>query len=347
MIPSEALVDEPERNGVWVADITTTEEPNGSFELGERTWVGALTPLGAVADGAQWHARIVGGRGKLGATVPFKNYAASIGAAEIARDILRDCGETAGLVDFGGLRVGLYERIEGTAARALTTLCEQTGFAWWVTRDGAVTIGKTRAALAVSGDKTPTLKTNAQGALLSITRADDLHPGMTIDGRPVRGIRWAMRSKLSADCHFENAELPDEDQRLNYAFKYKAKVSKQNANGTIDCIVDGRFKIAQCELLSGLPGTKVTVEPGESVAVGWFGGRPTQPYAWSFAQALDAAARMALVGDGTESILPPFAFQGVVGVPPAATPITGVMTALIPRLLGSVIGPGSGRTQSQ
>src|SRR6478609_3072797 len=150
MIPSEALIEEPDGNGVWVADITTTEEPNGSFELGERTWVGALTPLGAVADGAQWHARIVGGRGKLGSKVLFRNYAVSIGAGMIALDILRECGESPGPIDFAGARLSSYERFEGSAARALTTLCRHTGCVWWVTRDGLVSIGKARASTAVN-----------------------------------------------------------------------------------------------------------------------------------------------------------------------------------------------------
>jgi hypothetical protein len=345
MIPSRIIIDEPEQ-GTWVADLTTTETPDGTFELGGRTWYGSVIAPGSVQDGGQWNARIAGGRGKLNEPIRARNYASTIGYEQLARDIISDAGEQAGSVSIGK-RAPYYDRHEMNAGRALTQLCEAAGVIWWVSRDGLVNVAPARVATAVDQQRAPQLKAGVQTATLSVLTADDVAPGMSIGERIIRSVQWSMSHKLNAECSFIDIDIPDVSVGLDYTSVYKAKVSAQNADGSIDCFVDGRFKVARCELLTGLPGTRVEVKAGETVSVGWYGHRPSSPYAMGFSQTLEAAIRFALVGDGTESVLPPFSFQGLVGVPPAGTPIAGVMYALIPKLLGTVTGPGNERTRAK
>jgi len=342
MIPSRIIIDEPEQ-GTWVADLTTTETPDGTFELGGRTWHGAVFEPGAVQDGGQWNARVVGGRGKLSSPIRARNYASSIGYEQLARDIISDAGERAGTISISK-RVAYYDRHEMTAGRALTQLCEAAGVIWWVARDGLVNIAPARPSAAVDQQRAPQMVAGVQTATLSVLTADDVAPGMTIGGRAIRSIQWTMAHKLNAECSFIDIEVPDTSVGLDYTSVYKAKVSTQNADGSIDCFVDGRFKVSRCELLTGLPGTRVTVKTGETVCVGWYGHRPSSPYAFGFAQMVEAAVRFSLVGDTTESVLPPFTFTGIVA---PGTPISGVMYALIPKLLGTIVGPGNTRTKAK
>ena len=226
-----------------------------------------------------------------------------------------------------------------------TTAVDQIGFAIapgeLVTLLGPSGCGKTTTLRAIAGLETPysgTIRLNGE-------TISDVQPSMVLStGQMIRHIRWQHGDKLTADCS-PTQPLPDSSNAF-YLRTYSGKVDKQNGDGSISVIVGGVFAMDRVPLLSGLPGTTITVQPGELVAVGFLGGNRSQPYAMAIGQNTSAAAALALVGDAIEVVLPPFTFVGTAVIAGTPSPVTGVMTALVPKTLGTITGPGSLRTKS-
>lgn len=338
MIPSVAMIEEPYR-GTWVAEITTTEQPNGSFDLGQVTWLGALTASGAVADGAQWHTRVVGGRGKLATVLPYKNYATGIQSAQVFIDIITGSGETPGAIVAPG-RLPYYEREKTTAGMALNDLADQLGLTWWVSRSGLVCVGAARSDTgAVDPVKAPQTRSDADSVTLSVLNAADVAPGKSTAGRTIMAVRWHMQSKLTAECAFTQAADIDFRGSGFYQKTYQAKVDRQNANKSVNVIVDGKFQLDNVPLLPGIAGAVPLMRPGDLVSVGFLGWNRATPYAVPAQLGSDSAKPAALQGDSVEIILPPFAFVGTIN----GVEATGVMTALTGETLGTISGPCSQR----
>jgi hypothetical protein len=290
-IPITATIEEFGR-GAWVADVTMTETPAGSFDLGGEIWNGAnVSP--PVQDGGRYRARMVGGAGKLTTMLPERNYPFSLTCALIAKDILAECGELPGAIT-APKRVAYYERARGTAGQALNELCDAAGVTWWISRGGFVNIAPERpTAGTVNADKCPQLGADTDGSMvLNVEDSTLVQPGMKLsNGTTIRHIRWQFDSKLTADCSITQP-LPDRDSSF-YLRTYAAKVDKQNSNRTVDVIVDGRFKLSGVRLFAGMPGVKVVVNPGETVCVGFLGGNRSAPYAFGFEQTEESGAQAA------------------------------------------------------
>lgn len=346
MIPTNCKVLEVER-GAWVGDTTGADVPDGTFELGSRTWTG--TVLTSAKDGTNYHARIVGGKGKLGTQLPEKPYLGSIRLETVAADIIRECGEVAGSIASATV-VPSYERARGTAGQALNELCDAGGLVWWVSRDGRVNVATGRpTASAFDATKVQQTGADVDGAVtLNVETADDVQPGMLSGSSVIRAIYWRLSSReLVAECSPFQPALPDSRGKEFYLKTYSAKVHQQNADGSVDVIANGLFSMNRVPLLAGLPGVAVTVKPGELVAVGFLGGNRSTPYAMGFGQLAAAAAQLALNGDTVTMLLPPFALTGTALIGGVPTAITGVMTALTGQTLGTITGPSSARTKSK
>lgn len=342
-IPAGANIEEFYR-GAWVAEVTETVPPDGTFEIGGITWQGTVLAPGVVRDGGRYRARVVGGKGKLSTRLPARNYPASITYGTLARDIISESGELPGIVETGG-RAPYYERSNGTAGQALGELCDTGAMTWWVGRDGLVNVATERPTDgAVSADKAPQLLASTDGSItLDVGNVVDVQLGMTLStGSVIRHIRWVFDNKLNAECS-PTQPFPETSATF-YLKTYGAKVDKQNGNGSVNVIVDGKYTLDNVQLFSALPGTSIKVDPGEAVTVAFFGGVPTVPFAIGFSQDALAGAALALVGDAIEIVLPPFTF---VGLENATVPVTGVMTCVLPKTIGKIIGPGSLRTKSR
>jgi hypothetical protein len=311
--------------------------------VGETTWTGTPSSPGPVLDGSRWRSRIVGGAGKLGSEIDEKNYVGAVPWTRIVADILRECGEHAGSVVADG-QAAYYERARGTAGQALAELCAAAGVTWWVSRDGLVCVAPARAATVVDEKNASRVAFDVDGTIvLNARHAADVLPGQTIDSRVIAALRWQLTpERLTVECGFQQSTFPDQRDRF-YERTYSAKVDTQNGDGSINVIANGLFQMSKVPLLCGLPGASVLVKPGELVAVAFFGGKRDQPYALAVQQDRSAGQALALVGDTVEIVLPPFTF---VGLENAVTPVTGVMTCVIPKTVGTIIGPGSGRTKS-
>ncbi len=341
-IPISALIDEP-LQGAWVASVTMVEEITGSFELGETTWVGTAASPGPILDGARWRATIVGGAGKLGSQVLEKNYSGGIAFATVAADILRDCGESPGTLQVPG-QARYYERARQTAGQALTELAAAAGAVWWVGRDGLVSMAPARSSAVLNEADLHRVAFDADGTIvLNALKSSDVLPGMTIDAKKIAALRWSLSpQRLTVDCAFSQIVLPDAQDRF-YERTYSAKVHQQNGDGTVDVIANGLFELNRIPLLSGVPGSRITMKPGELVAVGFFGGNRSQPYAVAALQSDSGGSAAALNGDTVTMLLPPFAFVGSAVIGGVPSPVTGVMTALVGQTLGTVTGPSSTR----
>ena len=342
-VPTFAKVLEVYR-GAWVADIISADAPTGSFELDERTWSGTVIPTGYVQDGSRYMARIVGGKGKLSTLIPFKNYAGGFSLAYIAREIIAAGGEVAGTVT-APARVSYYERQNGTVGQCLSALCDAGGLTWWVARDGSINVAATRSTVsAIDTEKAHQVGADADGGTTyDVVTADDVQPGMLANGKSVRAIYWRLSSKsLHAECMPVQPSIPDTRGASFYQKTYSAKVEQQHADGSVDVIANGAFKLANVPLLVGVVG-RVTLQPGELVTVGWLGGSPSAPYAVPAQAGADSSQPAALKGDSVEILLPPFSFVGTVN----GLPATGMMTALTGQTLGTITGPCSQRTKLQ
>jgi hypothetical protein len=342
VIPVSALIEEPAR-GTWVADTVTIEQPTGVFEVGEATWTGSIAPPGAVLDGSRYRCRIVGGKGKLGNQLRERNYNGPVAYSRVAQDIIKDAGELAGSITVQG-QAGYYERVPGmTAGQSLTELCAAAGCTWWVGRDGLVNVAASRDASTVDELNANRIAYDADGTVvLNETHAADVTPGQTLDGKAITALRWSLTpERLTVECAFSSLFFPDQRDRF-YERTYSAKVHQQNADGTVDVIANGLFAMNKVKLLSGWPGSRITVKPGELVSVGFFNGNRSQPYAVAGEQGGDGRP-VALLDDAVSVALPPFTFVGTV----SGAPASGVMTALVAQTLGKVIGPGSQRIKTE
>jgi len=342
VIPISAVVEEPAR-GAWVADTVTLEKPTGSFELGDVTWSGTVAPSGLVLDGSRYRCRIIGGAGKLATVLIEKNYVGAVPWSTIARDILRDAGERPGTLGIPGSAT-YYERARGTAGEALTELCAAAGGTWWVDRGGLVQVEAARPGGVVDEAKLARQSLGTDGSVVfNVTQTATVLPGQTVDGRPLAALRWVLEpSRLVVECSLIQIDIGAHPPDF-YRLMYEAKVDSQNADGSVNVIANERFFMKNVRLLAGLPGVRVTVKPGEIVAVGFLAGNRSKPFAQCFAQSSEAGKAIGLTEDAVEIVLPPFTFVGTT----AAGPISGVMTAVIPKTLGKVVGPGSARTKSQ
>jgi len=340
MIPVEAMIEEP-ATGAWVVDIVTTDKPTGVFELGESTWTGAIASPGATLDGSRWRCRVVGGAGKIGTQLPEKNYVGAVPWVRIAQDILREAGEKAGTLTAPG-QASYYERGRGTAGQALAELCAAAGVTWWVARDGLVCVATARPGGAVNEASASRVAFDVDGTVILNARvAADVLPGQTLDGKPIAALRWSLTpQRLTVECSFSAVTFPDQRDRF-YERTYSAKVAQQNGDGSVDVIANGLFQLSKVPLLSGIPGAVLKMLPGDLVAVGFFGGNRSTPYAVATLQGGSNAQPIALNGDTVTILLPPFAFNGFT----STGPISGVMTALTGQTLGTITGPSSARVK--
>lgn len=269
-----AVVEVP-YSGAWVADTTDTVDATGTFNLTDgRTWSG--TVASRAKDGGRYHARIVGGKGKLGATLADKWYNGTLLSDTVAEDAISEAGETLGASAIGQ-RIDSWQRKEGTLGQALAQLAATTGSVWWVGRDGTVNLAASRTGDTIQAATVSVISTDVDGSVLLnvLPGAPELRPGDTWNGVVVRHVRWTLTpGNLTAALAFY--DLPTPELTLDYLRTYDARVDSQNDDGTVNVIVDQRFSVASVKWLSGLP-AKVTINPGDQLTLCWLGGDPQYP----------------------------------------------------------------------
>lgn len=289
MIVSEATIEEFE-GGSWVADLVSTDKFDGSFDLAGDTWKG--TAVSERLEFELYRSKVVGGAGKLSTVLPDKFYSGNVSFQVATQDVCRESGETFGSAP-PGVFLSTLERLRGKAFQALDGLAESFSVIWWIGRDGTVRLDVARP---VAGPPTGNRVESFNNSVV-LSEPEQLTLGSVYDGKPVRHIRWHYNAKrFFAEVYFVPFLFrPPTDTR--YDKFYDALVDKDNGDGTIDVIADSRFGITKVKLFCGVPGSKVKMNQGEEVTLGFLGGDKQKPFAVAMAQSPTATKAVARNGD--------------------------------------------------
>lgn len=276
MIPLSANLEEPEQ-GTWVADLVHLGSYPGSFDLGGVTWTGAA--LASVSDGPRMKTRVVGGKGKLSSVVRDQYYYGGGTGDTVIGDIARSVGET--YVPGAPQRVASWSRAFGTAGQALDQICQTLGILWWVDLQGRLRAGSRPTGTVDTSGRTQT-SADVDGEISFVgDSVNGLAPGMTLDGKTIRHIRWELTDKrLTAYVSFVPYALPDLRGGLDYLRSHRAVVESQEADGTLNLIVDNRFSLTKVPFQGGVPG-KIALRAGDVVTACAWNGDPRQWFAHS------------------------------------------------------------------
>jgi hypothetical protein len=320
-----ATIEEP-LQGAWVADVVTLRMVSDSFELGGVAWFGST--VSAFVDGGRWRARIVGGRGKLGIKLSNRQYRGSVRIDKIASDIIQAAGETVGNVT-SSVRFENYERGELSAGKCLDNLASLSNHTWYVDRDGNTHFTEARTIRTVTG----IVHARDTNSVTLNVKTADINPGDFYDGRRIEHLRWILSSdKLLAELSFTNPFAMGTDRNAWYLRTYAAKVDKQNLDGTVDLIVDGKFTANLVPLVGPV---EANMQPGDLVTFGYFRGDPRSPYAVpaTSTKRIDMGALIYIPGTpGSLSWVPPITRDNPIPAPqtvlpsPPGTPIYGVIS---------------------
>lgn len=284
--------------GAWTATVEQTEAYEGSFELGGYTWVGTATHQ--EQDEGRVKLQIVGGRGGLSRQVAERQYYGGASVNSILQDILKACGETGSTAVT--TRAPSYQRQACTAGQALDYLVKTYGLTWFVTREGTVSVVASRPVSVPTQSSFQVLARDSLGPILQVNSDANLTPGDSWDNQTIRHIRWIQDPmRLVAEVSFKESILKPEG--LDYHKTYGAKVERQNSDGTLDVIVNGKFGLSKVKWLAGVPGW-VEAKEGDLVSVGFWNADPRQPYAQGIElgsqtqHAIDIGELMCVMGTG-------------------------------------------------
>lgn len=287
----EATVQEFE-SGTWVADLVSLEAFDGSFELGGSTWVG--TAVSEQLEFQRYHTKVVGGKNGLGKALLDKFYDGNVSLQTAVGDICRQCGETFGSATPGTF-LSTFERLRGPAYTALDSIADAFESIWWIGRDGALNVKAARDP----GPKATGSRVSSSSDSVLLIEPVDLQLGGTYGdtSKTIRHIRWEYDSNSFEARVYFVPFIFKAPTRNDYDGLYDALVDRDNGDGTIDVIADGRFGVTKVKLFCGVPGSKVKVNGGEMVTLGFFGSDPQKPFCVAMAQDTTATKAVARKGD--------------------------------------------------
>lgn len=286
----EATIEEFEQ-GAWIADLVSLDEFAGSFDLVNVTWTG--TEVSKRQEGEHFHTRVIGGKNGLAKVLDDRFYDGSVTVQAAVQQVCQLAGETFSEA-VKGKTLTTFQRMKGPAYRALDAIAEAFDLKWWIGRDGKLSMLSDRP----EGAEAQGFKMRSDVDSVDLSEPVDVELGGTYDDKPIRHLRWHFTpARFMVTIYFLPFVFrPPVDNR--YDAHEDAKVDKDNGDGTIDVIVGGRYGLKKVKLFCGVPHSKVKVDPGDLVTVGYFGGDPQKPYAVAMAQDTNASKEVARKGDG-------------------------------------------------
>lgn len=307
----EAHVEEFEQ-GTWVADLIADQAFAGSFQLQDgSTWVG--TKVSEISDRGRYFTKVVGGTGSLGATVLDAFYQGKVSLQVIVNAV---CGAAGGAKDKGelvgsiapGLFLEQYQRFVGFRSEALDAIAKAAGGAatpgadpllWWIGRDGRLQMqvpnpafgSRSNTKLVTGTQDMDKVDVDASVELVSPTNAE-LGAMYGTPAQAVRHIRWKMLPNSFTARLFFVPFIFRSPVQTKYDRMYDAKIVSDNGDGTVDVLAyrspsEGKapaFAVSKVQLFCGVPGSKVKMNAGEEVMLGFFGGDPQKPFCSSMKQ---------------------------------------------------------------
>lgn len=287
--------------GLWTAEVEAdTEDPPANGDMVTIEIVAASGDTigfsGAVRTSGESHGRarlfVVAGAGGLGSALPAQHYSASPTALQLVVDLLDAAGETLSpTVDtaaLGALAVASWMRagIEGGAS--LTLIAEAFGLDWRALADGSIWVGARTWAEYGKGDKLEITEDTARPSL-ELSDAETIAPGHTLQGRPVTRVEVQIDpATVRTVVTFDRVEREDWRGAVRgalpeqvYRSTYSATVVAQNANGTLELVVDDARLggLSQVPYRLGVPGATVSVSKGARVRVAFDAASPALAYA--------------------------------------------------------------------
>jgi len=276
------------RIGAWHADLSVDAEVlGGSVTLVFEGVELKGTVLRSGLYGGRVGARIVGGAGGISKEIVVKNYAAGAGTkiSAVVADILRETGEKlAATSDQSvlGRTLATWERIAGPASHALVNVLDKAGAVWRVLRDGTIWVGvatypeATVEHVLIDEDW-------VNGILTIAPEKADLEPGTTFRGQKIEEVVHRLSpGSLRAEAHLTsvssslNRFLGNIRRQVDLSRQYPGRVSKQNADGTLQVVLDDEkvkgSGLDKVPYYVGLPGAKVKVNPGQRVLLAFEAG---------------------------------------------------------------------------
>jgi len=290
-----------QHNGAWQANCEIDHPSDDSpiatgpfrFNIDGVEFSGTVVPDRSGAWGGRQNLYVVGGAGGLDGEIGARNYGGGLTRVKtVIDDILRDAGESLSPESDSALlgqQVAAWQRSAGTAKHALDMICQRIGATWRVLRDGTVWVGR---------DEWPEVE--PAGTVMDqdwgrghVTVAPDnatLVPGIIVRGQKIKQVTYRtaddgkLRATLSSTSHRGLVDgILERAQRKNqYGYRYRCKVTRQNADGTVDVLTDDdRMKgrgISKCAIRCGFPGATIKVSAGARCVVGWDDADPTLPF---------------------------------------------------------------------
>ena len=348
--------------GAWRArldlDADAIAPGPATIAAGGATLTGTVWRVGAYRGVA--YALVVGGAGKLGATLRARAYRTP-SVRHVIVDILRDAGETLSATsDTTTLdtRLDAWSRMPGTAAEALDAITEEIGSSWSVLDDGTIFVGQPSWSAIDVGDGVAIDESGANARSTYGIETLVLRPGGTLDSAQISAVQYVVTSGTTrAEVEFvRRTPITSVGDRLRgaltkivahltrrtaYHATYGASVVSQNGDGTLELKADTKLIALPSRVpIRGLPGVSVEVLPGAHVLVSFENGSPTSPRATLFdpsslksitinsATKIVANAPLVELGDGAQ-----------MGIARGGDVVQVVLDALS---AGQIIAPSSG-----
>lgn len=369
--------------GPWVAECDMQDDIAVSgvvrIQAGQLTLVGTVQLDGTYA--LQRRVRVVAGAAGWSNELRARSYHndAGVKCQAIAADAARECGERLGVFVPQAERLGRdYVRTTGQAARALEAACGP-GVAWWVDTAGVTHAGP-RPAVQLAPERYTVLAYDPRSRLATLATEDpaDVVIGaqltalgvtgtvreyqLEIAPAQVRVVAWLSEAanepgRLAGLVRSVVARATDARVHGMYRYRVVSVAGDSRLNLQAVRAVAGLPDVATVSQWPGVAGAKCTPALSSECLVSFVEGDPAQPVVLAFTgpdgqgfapQAISLGDQSgppaARVGDAVEVLLPPAVFNGTLGVPPAGTPITGVITFPSAKAEGAITG-GSAKVQ--
>lgn len=346
------------------------------------TFVGTIDSTSSGAYQEKLRVRVYAGGGGTRSSVGPRHYrgVAGVPVSVPLADLLTGAGETLHAdadATITGRVLQSWARPAGRVDSALRDLIvTQAGGEWRIGEDGKFWAGTLTYPLQDFAHQLIEHNTTMRTFVIASERFT-ARPGRTFRGQRISEVRYEI-SAGKTRCHLVYGNnLPTTvretieryvDHKIDASRSYSATVVLQNADGTLELKPDDTDKIAplsKVPIRSGLPGTRVTIERGYRVRIGFENGDREKPYAALFDEGDDVVqirfaggtANVVRVGDAVGCGTLTFAgAAGSVNVsyttPDGVTSVVGTMagTALsaavsIP-LVGKITGPGNPKVKA-
>ena len=253
--------------------------------------------------GGFYSARVVGGTGGLSKPISARYYR-DIPAAQVVRDLLGECGETAGEIDLPG-KLSSWVRPAGPAHELLRALLMRYPERYWhMEPDGRVNVGVPRweahaRPLEIETEHPPrgAFTVAADASLTPGTRATLTRGEKSVTKRITRVTHliaaWELRTELGTgdgtDLGIDGLGVIVAQQLryLDYTGLYPAKILKDWGDHTLDIRPENPLlpEMTHVRLVQPLPGTRVKLKAGGTVLLGFQQADPARPAVLDYAQA--------------------------------------------------------------